>query len=151
GPRTIAPVPTSYSAACHGHWRHPSSVTCPCPSEANRWRQRLETANGLPALMPTARAPCGVFSTTATCEAPRSSTATSRAVDCSKAVTGPLSHTSNERVALPPPRSQRSRRSGVARSKAASFPSAGIGHGSLWKMTHEGYPRKHEQIGGEHG
>jgi hypothetical protein len=41
GPRTIAPVPTSYSAACHGHCRHPSSVTRPLPSEANRWRQRL--------------------------------------------------------------------------------------------------------------
>jgi hypothetical protein len=97
GPRTIAPVPTSYSAACHGHCRHPSSVTRPFPSEANRWRQRLETANGLPALMPTARAPCGVCSTTTTREAPRSSTATSRAVDCSDAVTRPLSHTSARR------------------------------------------------------
>ena len=76
-------MPTSYSAACHGHRRHPSSVTRPLPSEAKRWRQRLETANGLPALIPTARAPCGVFSTTTTCEPPRSSTATSRAVDCS--------------------------------------------------------------------
>ncbi|MGZ6564015.1 MAG: succinate dehydrogenase/fumarate reductase iron-sulfur subunit [Solirubrobacteraceae bacterium] len=38
GPRTIAPVPTSYSAACHGHRRHPSSVTRPLPSGANRWR-----------------------------------------------------------------------------------------------------------------
>ncbi len=78
GPRTIAPVPTSYSAACQGHCRHPSSVTRPFPSEANRCRQRLETANGMPALMPTARAPCGVCSTTSTCEAPRSSTVTSR-------------------------------------------------------------------------
>ncbi|MGZ4326031.1 MAG: succinate dehydrogenase/fumarate reductase iron-sulfur subunit [Solirubrobacteraceae bacterium] len=38
GPRTIAPVPTSCSAACHGHRRHPSSVTRPLPSGANRWR-----------------------------------------------------------------------------------------------------------------
>ena len=78
---------------CHGHCRHPSSVTRPLPSWANRWRQRLETANGLPALIPTARAPCGVVSTTTTCDAPRSSTATNRAVDCSNVVTGPLSHT----------------------------------------------------------
>jgi hypothetical protein len=69
----------------------------PFPSEANRWRQRLETANGLPALMPTARAPCSVCSTTTTREAPRSSTATSRAVDCSEALTRPLSHTSARR------------------------------------------------------
>ncbi len=62
-------------------------------------RQRSETANGLPALIPTARAPCGVFSTTSTCEAPRLSTATIRAVDCSKAVTRPLSHTSEARLA----------------------------------------------------
>ena len=95
GPRTIAPVPTSYSAACHGHCRRPCSVTRPFPSGANRWRQRLETANGLPALMPTARAPCGVFSTTTTCEGPRSSTATSRAADCSKVLTRPISHTND--------------------------------------------------------
>ena len=97
GPRSIAPVPTSYNAECHGHRRHPSSVTRPFPSEANRWRQRLETANGSPALMPTARAPCGVCSTTTTRQAPRSSTATSRALDCSEALTRPLSHTSARR------------------------------------------------------
>ncbi len=44
----------------------------------------------MPALMPTARAPCGVCSTTSTCEAPRSSTVTSRTVDCSEALT--ISH-----------------------------------------------------------
>jgi hypothetical protein len=90
GPRTIAPVPTWYSAACHGHCGRPSSVTRPVPSEANRWWQRLETANGLPALVPTASAPCGVCCTTTTCEAPRSSTATSRAAHCSEAVTRAL-------------------------------------------------------------
>src|SRR6266480_1411941 len=41
--------------------------------------------------MPTARAPCGVFSTTVTCEEPRSSTATRRVADCSDPVTGGVS------------------------------------------------------------
>jgi hypothetical protein len=41
----------------------------------------------------TARAPCGVFSTTTTCETPRSSTATKRVAGCSEVVTYAPSHT----------------------------------------------------------
>ena len=65
-------VPRALQVSIVGH-------PAPCQASAHRWRQRLDTSNGLPALMPTARAPCGVFSTTTTREAPRSSTATSRA------------------------------------------------------------------------
>ncbi len=86
GPRTSAPVRMSYNPACHGHCKHPSSVRCPSPSEANMWRQQLETANGLPALIPTAKVPWGLVSTTATCEAPRCSTAMRRVSDSSKVV-----------------------------------------------------------------
>ena len=47
-----------------------------------------------------ARAPCGVCSTTSTCEAPRSSTVTSRTVDCSEALTRSPAHTSDGRLAV---------------------------------------------------
>jgi hypothetical protein len=62
-------------------------------------REQLATAvrsrKRLAPLTPTARAPRGVFSTTTTCETPRSSTATRRVADCSEVVTRPLPHTSD--------------------------------------------------------
>jgi hypothetical protein len=63
GPRTIAPVPTPYSTACHRPCIHRRSRS-PCLDRRKRWRQLLDTANGLPALTPPARARCGVLPTT---------------------------------------------------------------------------------------
>jgi hypothetical protein len=74
-----------------------------------------------------------VFSTTTTREAPRSSTATSRAVDCSEVVTRRLSHTND--------RGRPYRRSDHG----------GIGHWSSWQMTAADYPRLARMMRRDHG
>ena len=97
-------MPSALQASLVGH--------VPLPSEAKRWRQRLDTANGLPVLMPTARVPCGDFSTTVTREAPRSATAIRRAAGCSKVLLtrGLLTRPTRERC----PRPDRAARRGAS-------------------------------------